>query len=132
MIESAFPILSTPDLARALGFYEDLLGGTVTYRFPDDGEAQYVGLDLGSSHMGIGADPDLDAETGPQRFSFWIYVDDCDAVVETSRAAGVSDPRGAGRSALGRTGRADHRSGWERRHHRRQGRDGTGWVSPSP
>ncbi len=26
MIESAFPILSTPDLARALGFYEDLLG----------------------------------------------------------------------------------------------------------
>jgi lactoylglutathione lyase len=56
MIESAFPILSTPDLARALGFYEDLLGGKVTYRFPDDREAQYVGLDLGSSHMGIAPD----------------------------------------------------------------------------
>jgi lactoylglutathione lyase len=90
MIESAFPILSTPDLARALGFYEDLLGGTVTYRFPDDGEAQYVGLDLGSSHLGIGAVPELDAETGVQRFSLWVYVDDCDAVVETSRAAGAT------------------------------------------
>ena len=90
MIESAFPILSTPDLAGALGFYEELLGGTVTYRFPDDGDAQYVGLDLGSSHLGIGADPDLDAESGAQRFSLWVYVDDCDAVVETSRAAGVT------------------------------------------
>ena len=90
MIESAFPILSTPDLARALGFYEDLLGGTVTYRFPDDGDAQYVGLDIGTSHLGIGADPELDPESGTQRFALWVYVDDCDAVVETSRAAGVT------------------------------------------
>ncbi len=90
MIESAFPILSTPDLARALGFYEELLGGTVTYRFPDDGDAQYVGLDLGSSHLGIGADPDLDVASGAERFALWVYVNDCDAVVETSRAAGVT------------------------------------------
>ena len=90
MIESAFPILSTPDLARALGFYEDLLGGRVTYRFPDEGDAHYVGLELGSSHLGIGADPELDAEIGDQRFSLWVYVDDCDAIVETSRAAGLT------------------------------------------
>jgi lactoylglutathione lyase len=90
MIESAFPILSTPDLARALGFYGDLLGGKITYHFPDDGETQYVGLDLGSSHLGIGVDPELHAGTGVQRFSLWVYVDDCDAVVETSRAAGVT------------------------------------------
>jgi lactoylglutathione lyase len=90
MIESAFPILSTPDLARALGFYEDLLGGRVTYRFPDKGDAHYVGLELGSSHLGIGVDPELDAEIGDQRFSLWVYVDDCDAIVETSRAAGLT------------------------------------------
>ena len=89
MIESAFPILSTPDLTRALGFYEGLLGGTVDYRFPDEGEAQYVGMDLGSSHIGIGADLDIEAGTAPQRFSLWIYVDDCDAVVDTLRAAGA-------------------------------------------
>ncbi|HYJ24643.1 MAG TPA: VOC family protein [Acidimicrobiia bacterium] len=90
MIESAFPILSTPDLARALGFYEELLGGTVIYRFPDDGDARYVGLDLGSSHLGIGAEPDLDAESATQRFALWVYVNDCDALIETSRAAGVT------------------------------------------
>ena len=89
MIESAFPILSTPDLARALGFYEDLLGGMVTYRFPDEGEPQYVGLDLGTSHLGIGADPELDAVAASQRFSLWIYVDDCDVVIDTLRAAGA-------------------------------------------
>ena len=89
MIESAFPILSTPDLARALGFYEGLLGGTVTYRFPDEGEPQYVGLDLGSSHLGIGADPELEAGNTLQRFSLWIYVDDCDAVVDRLKAAGA-------------------------------------------
>jgi len=89
MIESAFPILSTPDLARALGFYEDLLGGSISYRFPDDGDALYVGLDLGSSHLGIGADPELDANTAPQRYSLWVYVDDCDAAVDTLRAAAV-------------------------------------------
>jgi lactoylglutathione lyase len=87
MIESAFPIISTPDLTRALGFYSDLLGGTVAYRFPDEGDAEYVGLDLGSSHIGIGVDPNLEADATPQRFSLWVYVDDCDAVVDTLRAA---------------------------------------------
>ena len=126
MIESAFPILSTPDLARALSFYEDILGGRVTYRFPDDGDAHYVGLELGSSHLGIGADPELDAETGNERFSLWVYVDDCDAVVETSRAGRCGGPRGAGRSAVGRAGGAGRRPRWERRHHRCQGRDRAG------
>jgi lactoylglutathione lyase len=87
MIESAFPIISTPDLTRALAFYSDLLGGTVVYRFPDDGDAQYVGMDLGSSHIGIGVDPDLRADANPQRFSLWVYVGDRDAVVATLRAA---------------------------------------------
>lgn len=85
MIESAFPIISTPDLDRALGFYAGLLGGTVTYRFPDEGDAQYVGMDLGSSHIGIGLDPDIDADAAPQRFSLWIYVDNCDAVIQTMK-----------------------------------------------
>jgi lactoylglutathione lyase len=87
MIESAFPIISTPDLVRALVFYSSLLGGTVVYRFPDEGEPQYVGLDLGSSHIGIGVDPDLGADAPPQRFSLWVYADNCDAVVDTLRAA---------------------------------------------
>jgi lactoylglutathione lyase len=87
MFQEMFPILSTPDLPRALTFYRDLLGGTVSYRFPATGEPGYVGIDLGRSHLGIGAQ--ADAPTGDQRFSLWIYSDDCDTAVAKLRAAGV-------------------------------------------
>ena len=89
MVESAFPILVTADLGRALGFWQDLLGGTVTYQFPPDGEPGYVGLDLGTSHLGIGVDPSLDPSTQAGRISIWCYVTDCDEVVDRVRAAGL-------------------------------------------
>ena len=62
----------------------------MTYEFPaPDGEPGYVGLEVGSSHLGIGRDPE--ATDGPSaRFSLWAYVDDCDAVVERLRSAGVT------------------------------------------
>ena len=41
MFQEAFPILTAGDMARALGLYCDLLGCTVTSRFPDDGEPAY-------------------------------------------------------------------------------------------
>jgi len=90
MVNSLFPILATRDLGAALGFYRDLLGGIVTYEFPGpDGAPVYVGLDLGSSHLGIGHDPGA-AEAPSNRHSLWTYVDDCDAAVERLRAAGVT------------------------------------------
>jgi lactoylglutathione lyase len=87
---SFFPILTTRDLRGLLRFYRDLLGFTVTYEFPGpDGQPGYVGLELGSSHLGIGRDPD--ATDGPSaRFSLWLYVESCDATVERLRAAGVT------------------------------------------
>lgn len=90
MIRSAFPIVSTADLPRALAFYVGVLGGNITYRFPSDGEPQYVGMDLGSSHIGIGADPQLRDEASRRRISLWVYVDDCSAAVEQMRAKAVS------------------------------------------
>ena len=87
MIESAFPILATPDLERALGFYRDLLGGTLSYAFPPEGPPAYVGVDLGSSHLGLGHEPTI-GSVGDTRISLWIYVDDVDAVVDAVRAAG--------------------------------------------
>lgn len=90
MFTSIFPILVTSDLAAALGFYRDLLGATVSYEFPGpDGEMAYAGLELGSSHLGIGRDPNAAAEPS-ERFSLWVYADDCDAAVERMRAAGVT------------------------------------------
>jgi lactoylglutathione lyase len=90
VFKTVFPIITTSDLGAALGFYRDLLGATVSYEFPGpDGEPAYVGLELGTSHLGIGRDPDADA--GPnERFSLWVYTDDCDAAVERLRSAGVT------------------------------------------
>ena len=51
MFDDAFPIISTPDLERALGFYRDLLGGVVEYEFPADGEPGYVSLRIGTAHL---------------------------------------------------------------------------------
>ena len=89
MISELFPILSTRDLERALGFYRDLLGGTVTYSFPgEDGTPVYGGVDLGSSHLGIGLQADVGDGPGPRAISLWVYADDCDALVGRIRATG--------------------------------------------
>jgi lactoylglutathione lyase len=91
MITELFPILSTPDLRRALGFYRDLLGGTVGYSFPgDDGEPVYVGIDLGSSHLGIGLQADIREAPRTRAVSLWVYTDACDALVERVRATGAT------------------------------------------
>ena len=88
-----FPIITTRDLEAALGFYRDLLGGQASFEFPGpDGAPGYVGIDLGRSHLGIGRDPagPDPVDLGPRRsVSLWIYVADCDATVESLRAAGV-------------------------------------------
>jgi lactoylglutathione lyase len=90
MFTSMFPILVTADLRAALGFYRDLLGATVTYEFPGpDGQPGYVGLELGSSHLGIGRDPEAAGEPN-ECFSLWVYADDCDAAIERLRAARVT------------------------------------------
>jgi lactoylglutathione lyase len=91
VFQELFPILSTGDLPRALGFYRDLLGFEVTYQFPPEGEPGYVALDLGRSHLGIGADQAAGNEpaAGGGRFALWVYADDCDAAVEHLRRHGV-------------------------------------------
>lgn len=91
MFRELFPILSTRDLDRALGFYRDLLGGTVTYEFagPDDAPA-YVGLDIGGSELGIARDSAAAEGIDRSAFSLWVYTDDCDAAVERLRVAGVT------------------------------------------
>lgn len=90
MIEALFPILSTPDLPRALRFYRDLLGGAVTYQFPADGEPGYVSLTLGASKVGI-ATQDRPGVLVNDRITLWAYVADCDGnpVIIGSRGPGT-------------------------------------------
>jgi lactoylglutathione lyase len=82
----AFPILTVPDLPTALGFYRDRLGFTETYRFPEDDEPVFVTLRLGTSELGLGADPAAAAIAGVE---LCVYTADCDAAVEVLRAAGT-------------------------------------------
>jgi lactoylglutathione lyase len=88
---TVFPIITTADIGAALGFYRDLLGATVSYEFPGpDGEPGYVGLELGTAHLGIGRDPAGGVSAPSPRFSLWVYADDCDAAVARLRDAGVT------------------------------------------
>ena len=88
MVDEIFPILTTPDLVRCLGFYRDLLGGTVTYQFPPTGASAYVGLRIGRSELGIGQQ-DEPGELVNTRIALWVYTADCDAAVTRLRAGGV-------------------------------------------
>ena len=89
MFTTVFPIISTRDLRAALAFYRDLLGATVGYEFPGpDGQPGYVGLELGTAHLGLARDPAAGSDPGG-RITLWVYTDDCDAAVERLRSAGV-------------------------------------------
>ena len=91
MVSELFPIVTTENLPAALGFYRDLLGGEVTYEFRGpDGEVGYVGINLGSSHLGVDGDPDFTPPSGRRPISLWIYADDCDRTIDRLRNAGVA------------------------------------------
>ena len=82
------------DVARAVEFYEQLLGFEKQYQFPPDGEPGYVGLRRDEADLGI-VHESSPRETigatmgdGP-RFELFVYVDDVDSVVESMRAKGV-------------------------------------------
>jgi uncharacterized glyoxalase superfamily protein PhnB len=91
MFTEMFPILSTRDLPGLVRFYENGFGAVVGYRFPDDGDADFVSLDVGDIHIGIGRDPD--SESGPERTALWFYTDDCDTSVGALAAAGATVER---------------------------------------
>ncbi|MFG1990591.1 VOC family protein [Actinoplanes sp. NPDC048988] len=88
MFDELFPILTTPDLARSLRFYRDLLGGEVTYRFPADGDPAYVSVKIGGSHLGIGRQ-DEPGTLANERVTLWVYARECDAGLARLRDGGV-------------------------------------------
>ena len=90
LVDDAFPIISTPDMQRALGFYRDLLDGEVEYQFPPEGDPGYVGLRIGSAHLGIGLAPGTATGAAGQRFALWVYADNCDAAIDRLRAGGAT------------------------------------------
>jgi lactoylglutathione lyase len=89
VIDQLFPILDVADVERSLRFWRDQLGGMVAFEWPGpDGRPIYVGLDLGSSHLGIGG-PAAAPAGEPRGCSLWVYTGDCDGLVARLRAAGT-------------------------------------------
>jgi lactoylglutathione lyase len=80
------PILQVSDMARALGFYRDLLGFKLVFSFPSDGPPAYASLELEGGSLGIAAaeGPIESAST-----AIWLYCDDVDTAIQELRSAGV-------------------------------------------
>ncbi|WP_345771588.1 VOC family protein [Geodermatophilus sabuli] len=85
------PIIVTADLPRLLAFYTGLLGAAEVMRYPEDGPASYVGLQLGDSELGLSADDSVVPGT-PGRMLLSIEVDDVDATLTRVDELGGSAP----------------------------------------
>jgi lactoylglutathione lyase len=81
-----FPILSVAQLDRSLGFYRDLFGGD--YRFPPEGQPEFVTLKLGDTTLGLAATTAGPDGTPGAGYTLCTYVPDCDHAVDRVRAAG--------------------------------------------
>ncbi|MET7875598.1 VOC family protein [Micromonospora profundi] len=90
MFTEAFPIVTTTDLPRLIAFYRDVVGFELTYRFPENGEPEFVALRLGSSELGLAADPHAGDPALSRRWELCVYADDCDSAVEALRTGGAT------------------------------------------
>jgi uncharacterized glyoxalase superfamily protein PhnB len=82
-----FPIVNCADLGRTMRWYEQVLSARLSYRFPDEGEPDYVALRVGAGQvaLGRGTGPALYGETPlpatGHAVDLCVYVPDLDAVV---------------------------------------------------
>jgi lactoylglutathione lyase len=86
-VETFFPIIRVGDLGRSLAFYCDLLGLTAGYRWPAEGDPQFVVVAAGDASLGLAVgdnpyEPD-------DRFELCFYVASVDGTVGQLRAEGV-------------------------------------------
>ena len=90
----AFPIIYSADVRAALAFYRDALGFGETFRFPPDGEPEFVALTLDDSSAvalaaaGGEALHGLPLRPGGHGFELCVYTDDVDAAVGDLRFHG--------------------------------------------
>ncbi|MGY1802255.1 VOC family protein [Blastococcus sp. SYSU D00922] len=88
------PIIVTHDLERLLAFYTTLLGAEQIMRYPEEGDAFYVGLRLGDSELGLSADQGV-SPGDPGRMLLSIEVPDVDALLPRVERLGGTATSGA-------------------------------------
>jgi predicted enzyme related to lactoylglutathione lyase len=80
MPDTVRPIIVSNDLERLRGFYTSLLGAEQIFRYPEEGDAFYVGLKVGDSELGISSDSGV-SPGDPGRMLLSIEVPDVDALL---------------------------------------------------
>ena len=91
MPTSIRPIIVTNDIERLHTFYSSLLGAEQIFRYPDEGPAFYIGLQIGDSELGLSSDSSV-APGDPGRMLLSIEVPEVDAVLPTVGELGGSAP----------------------------------------
>ncbi|WP_226963580.1 glyoxalase/bleomycin resistance/extradiol dioxygenase family protein [Nostocoides sp. F2B08] len=85
--DHVFPIVNCADLVRSTAWYQRVLGGVVEYRYPDEGDAEFLTLRIGSGLVGLGHGnaPAMYGETPRPAMGhavdLCVYVRDLDRVV---------------------------------------------------
>jgi lactoylglutathione lyase len=90
----AFPIVHTDDLRRLVQFYTEVMGLQVRYRYPADGDPEFVTVTVGPTEIGLGEYRGLEGSLGPvtrggRPFQMCMYTDDLDGDLARLRAAGT-------------------------------------------
>src|SRR5690606_22982491 len=91
---TAFPILHSDDPKRLMEFYTTVMGLPVTYRFPAEGDPEFITVGVGAATIGIGDYTTVDrmlgrVARGGHPFQLCVYTDDLDGDLERLRAAGA-------------------------------------------
>jgi lactoylglutathione lyase len=91
---SVMPNLYTADMERAVAFYRDLLGGTLTFRTPAEGTAEHVELRIGEVVLALSSRDavprqGLPAPESGHPMELVVGCDSADDAVAGLRAAGT-------------------------------------------
>jgi predicted enzyme related to lactoylglutathione lyase len=88
------PIIVTHDIERLTAFYTALLSAKHTMRYPEEGDAFYIGLQVGNSELGLSSTPEV-RPGDPGRILLSIDVPDVDAVLPRVTELGGTAESGA-------------------------------------
>lgn len=93
-VDSVMINLYTEDVARAVAFYRDVLGGTQTFQAPAEGPADHVELRLGDIVLAVSSADAVVREglprpVGGHPLELVVWCDSADELVGAVRAAGL-------------------------------------------
>ena len=80
MSNDAFPIISVEEMPATQSFHQKL-EFRQAYRYPPEGDPDFVTMNRGSSTIGIGRRQTRSEES----FGYWVYVEDVDRALGKTR-----------------------------------------------